>query len=162
MSTPTELTVNAADTSAFETNGAHATNVSDALAGGSVKIVFASDVVSIPENFLKNQTNVVAVEFPDSLQSIGSSAFEGCTGLTSVTLPSGVISVGANAFKGCSALKSLDARALETKAGEPLQITTDKFAIVNNTINDVWVPNADATQGLIFKSIMMGQSVNFL
>jgi hypothetical protein len=105
--------------------------------------VFASDVVSIPENFLKNQTNVVAVEFPDSLQSIGSSAFEGCTGLTSVTLPSGVISVGANAFKGCSALKSLDARALETKAGEPLQITTDKFAIVNNTINDVWVPNAD-------------------
>jgi hypothetical protein len=156
MSSPSDLTVNAADTSAFETNGAHTTNVSDALAGGSVKIVFASDVVSIPENFLKNQTNVVAVEFSDSLQSIGSSAFEGCTGLTSVTLPSGVISVGANAFKGCSALKSLDARALETKAGEPLHITTDKFAIVNNTINDVWVPNADDTVCSTDKNVGIG------
>jgi hypothetical protein len=123
---------------------------------GNVKLVFSEGVTNIPADSFKNQTQVVAVEFPDSLQSIGSSAFEGCTGLTSVTLPSGVISVDANAFKGCIALKSLDARALETKAGEPLHITTDKFAIVNNTINDVWVPNADDTVCSTNKKVGIG------
>ena len=129
MSTDLAITLAFVDT--FVNDSAHDSAVVTALGGGNVKVIFAEGITGIPANCFKDQTNIVAVEFPNTVASIGASAFEGCTGLVSFSLPSSAVAIDSDAFKGCTALKNMDARALETKAGEALQITADKFAIVN-------------------------------
>ena len=129
MATNLDITLTLVDT--FVNDSAHDAAVVTALASGNVKVIFAEGITDIPANCFKDQTNIVAVEFSSTVASIGASAFEGCTGLVSLSLPASAVAIASDAFKGCTALKNMDARALETKAGEALQITADKFAIVN-------------------------------
>ena len=165
----TDLAITSAFVDTFVNDSAHDSAVVTALGGGNVKVIFAEGITSIPTNCFKDQTNIVAVEFPNTVASIGASAFEGCTGLVSLSLPASAVAIASDAFKGCTALKNMDARALETKAGEALQITADKFAIVHNTVYDdtalaqrvtnaesLWVPNAENTIVSTDKNIGIG------
>ena len=167
MATNLDITLAFVDT--FVNDSAHDSAVVTALGGGNVKVIFAEGITSIPTNCFKDQTNIVAVEFSSTVASIGASAFEGCTGLVSLSLPASAVAIASDAFKGCTALKNMDARALETKAGEALQITADKFAIVHNTVYDdtalaqrvtnaesLWVPNAENTIVSTDKNIGIG------
>ena len=167
MTANLDITLAFVDT--FVNDSAHDSAVVTALGGGNVKVIFAEGITGIPTNCFKDQTNIVAVEFPNTVASIGASAFEGCTGLVSLSLPASAVAIAPDAFKGCTALKNMDARALETKAGEALQITADKFAIVHNTVYDdtalaqrvtnaesLWIPNVDNTIVSTDKNIGIG------
>ena len=68
------------------------------------RLSFGNKIVTIPDNFAKDESKLKSVTFGNALTSIGSAAFSGCAGLTQVTFPASVSSIGANAFKGCNQL----------------------------------------------------------
>ena len=78
---------------------------------GNIKnIIFASDTLSIPDNFFGTSTiaqNIENITLPNGLVEIGTSAFYGASSLTSITIPNGVTSIGASAFAGASSLTSI-------------------------------------------------------
>lgn len=63
-------------------------------------------VTSIDKNVFK-ETEIIGVNFPQSLTSIKSNAFLNCRYLTEVEIPDGVTQIGSGAFKGCYSLKSV-------------------------------------------------------
>ena len=54
-----------------------------------------------------NESNLVSVTFPNTLEYIDNRAFSYCTGLTSITLPKNLKSIGTEAFSNCQNLKSI-------------------------------------------------------
>lgn len=54
-----------------------------------------------------NESNLVSVTFPNTLEYIDNSAFSYCTGLTSITLPKSLKSIGGGAFSNCQNLKNI-------------------------------------------------------
>lgn len=52
-------------------------------------------------------TNLVSVEFPQSLTEIYAEAFTGCTRLSSVKIPASVTAISENVFSNCPALKKI-------------------------------------------------------
>jgi hypothetical protein len=67
---------------------------------------FPASVTAIADSAFLNNSNVIGVTIPSTLQTIGSSAFKG-SGLKSITLPSTLTSVGNNAFQNCAGLTSI-------------------------------------------------------
>ena len=54
-----------------------------------------------------NQSNIVAIELPQTLTDIEHGAFEGCTQLSSILIPKNVTFIGARAFAECTGLKEV-------------------------------------------------------
>ena len=54
-----------------------------------------------------NQSNIVAIELPQTLTDIEHGAFEGCTQLSSILIPKNVTFIGASAFAECTGLKEV-------------------------------------------------------
>ena len=70
----------------------------------NTKIVVKDGTTRIAGFTFWNQSNIVSVEFPQTLTVIEHSAFEECTQLNSVTIPYYVTFIGANAFAECTSL----------------------------------------------------------
>ena len=54
-----------------------------------------------------NQSNIVAIELPQTLTDIEHGAFEGCTQLSSILIPKNVTFIGFSAFAECTGLKEV-------------------------------------------------------
>ena len=54
-----------------------------------------------------NQSNIVAIELPQTLTNIEHGAFEGCTQLSNILIPKNVTFIGASAFAECTGLKEV-------------------------------------------------------
>ena len=54
-----------------------------------------------------NESNLVSVTFPNTLEYIDNRAFSYCTGLTSITLPKNLKNIGTEAFSNCQNLKNI-------------------------------------------------------
>ena len=65
------------------------------------------DEMGMPDGYIENPNDIVAIEIGTDVTSIGAWAFYGCSGLTSVTIPSSVTSIGVGAFCGCTGLTSV-------------------------------------------------------
>ena len=70
-------------------------------------LVIPNSVNSIGDFAFYRCTGLTSVTIPNSVTSIGGSAFNGCTGLTSVTIPNSVTTIGFGAFEGCTGLTSV-------------------------------------------------------
>lgn len=79
-------------------------------------------------------TDLVAVDLPDSITAIGIRAFAKCKSLTAITLPDGVQTLGRSAFSGCTALAEV------TLSASLAQIDSNTFrdcsALLSITIPD--------------------------
>lgn len=71
-------------------------------------IIVSDDIKSICASAFANQSQLSAIEFPDTLQEIGSNAFKGCTSLQNIVLPSSIDTVNPSTFENCSALESVE------------------------------------------------------
>lgn len=105
-------------------------------------VSFPQGTISIPDNYLADQSNLTAVYFPTSVKSIGAgafkncknlavikdniheittigdSAFEGCSALHSAGIFDEVTHIGASAFRGCSSLENATFDAKLSSIGE--------------------------------------------
>lgn len=70
-------------------------------------LIISDEVSSIYMLAFEKCTNIVSVEFPDTLTEIGNRAFSGCTKLTHVVIPSSVTTLKQAVFENCTGLKSL-------------------------------------------------------
>ncbi len=68
--------------------------------------VLREGVKSIATGAFSNQTNLVSVTLPQSLEYIGARAFYGCESLVNVDIKDNVRVIGDSAFSGCSSLIS--------------------------------------------------------
>ncbi len=66
------------------------------------RIIFYNEIHSVPENFLKDQSDITSVVLPDNITQIGSHAFAGCTSLSKFTLPTDIKALGGSIFEGCT------------------------------------------------------------
>lgn len=73
---------------------------------GNTTITVKTGTKGIARQAFQNQSNLVAISFPDSLVTIEGNAFSG-SGLTSVDIPSSVTSIGDNAFSTCRNLSTV-------------------------------------------------------
>ena len=67
-------------------------------------ITIGDSVKRIPNEFLKNRTNISSIIFPDKVEEIGAQAFAGCIGLSNVSLSNNMRTIGDSAFYGCTGL----------------------------------------------------------
>ncbi len=89
-------------------------------------------------------TDLISVEFPDSITSIGSAAFEGCSSLASLTIPAGVEEIGGNAFYDCTGLESV------TILGTGIEIGSGAFYNCQS-IEAVYGSDLESWLGLLFE-----------
>ncbi len=82
-----------------------AIKVNSGFDGDSITV--KDGTVGIAGGTFANQTNLISVEFPDTLKYISNDAFNGCTALTSAPLPDSLIIIDIRAFYQCSALTSV-------------------------------------------------------
>lgn len=70
-------------------------------------ILTSYNLITIPNNWQQNNTNLKLASIGNSVTSIGNFAFEGCDALTSITIPNSVTTIGDNTFQYCSYLPSI-------------------------------------------------------
>lgn len=63
-------------------------------------------------------SSLTSITIPNSVTNIGNCAFQNCNDLTSVTIPSGVTSIGDEAFAGCNDLTAVTIHNSVTSIGE--------------------------------------------
>ena len=81
-----------------------------------------------------NNSDIITIELPSTLQTIGIQAFEGCTSLQSIELPASLTSIGNQAFNICRNLAEITCHATT-----PPTLGTDAFRKVSTDI-PVYVP----------------------
>jgi len=62
-------------------------------------------VIGIGDKAFQNQSALVSVSIPETVESIGKNAFFGCTGLAEAVIPDSVKSIGEGCFISCTGLK---------------------------------------------------------
>ena len=84
-----------------------------------------------------NQSNIVAIELPQTLTDIEHGAFEGCTQLSSILIPKNVTFIGCSAFADCLSLNTIICYAIE-----PPTISSNTFFGSNPIYNNptIYVP----------------------
>lgn len=65
------------------------------------RIIFASEVTTIPYYAFSNQSDITSIDLPANIKAIEDEAFSGCTGIEVFTIPAKVEHIGAKAFDGC-------------------------------------------------------------
>ena len=77
--------------------------------GTEKNIIIPEGVKWISDGAFKDNKDIVAVWFPNTLTYLGEEAFSGCTSLEEIHLPpqAPLDSIGQSAFKGCTALENL-------------------------------------------------------
>ena len=71
------------------------------------KLTLNDNVLSVPDSYCENCTNLETVVLGKNINSIGNAAFWGCLKLTSINLPQGIVSIGNNAFNSCESLTKI-------------------------------------------------------
>lgn len=80
---------------------------------GSASVVDIPDyyegypVRKIGSSAFKDNTTIISVNIPNTVNEIGSSAFDGCTALTRIIIPDGVTAISSYTFEGCASLLSV-------------------------------------------------------
>ena len=123
-------------------------------------ITIPEGVTTIPAYAFHNNSNLISVVLPQSLQSIGNYAFYGCTSLGGVDLGAGVTSVGDYAFYNCSHLEDMifsdnvqfigkyafyGCTELELVLLAPRLISLGEYAFYNTRISEVEIPAGVST-----------------
>ena len=70
-------------------------------------VVFADDILKIPDKAMETCYYLTDIVFPETLVSIGERAFAHCGKLKSITIPQNVSFIGAEAFNFCGGLKTI-------------------------------------------------------
>ena len=79
---------------------------------------------------------IISLNLPDSLETIGTFAFKGCVGLTDVTIPPYVRAIFQASFQACTYLSSL----MFDDIKHSLLISIGNFAFFGTSITDVTLP----------------------
>ena len=96
------------------------------------KLTLSDNVLSVPDSYCENCSNLETVVLGNNINSIGNSAFWGCLKLTSINLPQGVVSIGNNAFNSCESL---------TKIHFPTTLKTiGEFAFGQTALTELTIP----------------------
>lgn len=66
------------------------------------------NVTAIDDYAFFEQTNLVSVTIPNTVEAIGDYAFSGCMSLESIIIPEGVTSLGKGCFMGCVSLEEAE------------------------------------------------------
>jgi hypothetical protein len=88
--------------------------------GGNVDIpasINGYPVTTILDDVFWNNTNIVNVTIPNSVNNILDYTFQYCSGLTNVTIPNSVTSIGDYAFANCYGLKNITIPSSITNIG---------------------------------------------
>ena len=64
-------------------------------------------VIAIGKDAFKNNTSLVSITIPNTIEKIDAGAFDGCTSLNSISLPKSIRVLGENAFANCTSLNSI-------------------------------------------------------
>ena len=67
-------------------------------------------IKAVGDGAFKYQTQITAINLPDSIEMIGKDAFRGCTKITDFTVPRSLKTVGEDAFHGCK-IKSIEVKS---------------------------------------------------
>ena len=73
----------------------------------NTKLVLKDGAEGIADSALKDQSNLVGIEIPDSVTSIGRYAFYGDSNLADITLPKNLTHLGHSAFYNCQSISEL-------------------------------------------------------
>ena len=71
------------------------------------KLTLSDNVLSVPDSYCENCSNLETVVLGKNINSIGDAAFLGCMKLTSINLPQGVVRIGNNEFNSCESLTKI-------------------------------------------------------
>jgi hypothetical protein len=88
-----------ADLSGLSTLGTQMFRINRAL----TSVTFSATLTKIPDQAFQ-QTPLVTVSLPNSVDTIGSGAFDGCERLTTINIPTSLIYLGITAFRGDTAI----------------------------------------------------------
>lgn len=81
--------------------------LTECLIHPEVNLQVLSNMNTIPKYYLATNTEITAIEIPDSIEVIGARAFDRCLNLQEVILPESVEVVDGYAFATCLSLKKL-------------------------------------------------------
>ena len=73
-------------------------------------------VKAVSDGAFKDQTQITAINLPDSVEMIGKDAFRGCTELTEFTVPRSLKAVGDGAFADCK-IERVEVKSFGTWCG---------------------------------------------
>ena len=107
----------------------------------NTQIVVKDGTTRIARFTFWNQSNIVAIELPQTLTDIEHGAFEGCTQLSSILIPKNVIFIGANAFADCTGLSTMTCIA-------PIPPTMGQFA--NPSANSEIFARVDVSNATLY------------
>lgn len=112
------------------------------------------DITEIPDEALKDKTQLQELILPTKLQTIGQSAFQGCLYLKDLTMQNGLQTIGQSAFQGCGYLTGqLDLPSTVTTIGESAFVgtayTSVKLPSALKTIGDYAFQNLAVSQRLV-------------
>ena len=112
------------------------------------------DITEIPDEALKDKTQLQELILPTKLQTIGQSAFQGCLYLKDLTMQNGLQTIGQSAFQGCGYLTGeLELPSTVTTIGESAFVGTNytsvKLPSALKTIGDYAFQNLAISQRLV-------------
>ena len=88
--------------------------LTECLIHPDVGLQVLSNMTTIPKYYLATNTQITAIEIPDSIEVVGARAFDKCLNLQEVILPESVAVVDGHAFATCPSLKKLVVKNPET------------------------------------------------
>ena len=119
--------------------------LTESLINPEVNLQVLSNMYYVPKYYLANNTELTAIEIPDSIKIIRARAFDKCLNLKEVILPKSVEVVDAYAFANCYSLEKLVVNnpectftALSTALSTHVKIYCKPGSKVETWANEVW------------------------
>lgn len=81
--------------------------LTESLINPEINLQVLSNMYYVPKYYLATNTDITAVELPDSIKIVRARAFDKCLNLQEIILPESVEVVDAYAFANCPSLKTL-------------------------------------------------------
>ena len=119
--------------------------LTECLIHPEVNLQVLSSMNTVPKYYLATNTEITAIEIPDSIEVVGARAFDKCLNLQEVILPESVAVVDGHAFAICPSLKKLVVKNPETSFSIFSTVGSDNIEIyckpgskVEKYANEVW------------------------
>lgn len=119
--------------------------LTESLINPEVNLQVLSNMYYVPKYYLATNTEITAIEIPDSIDIIGARAFDKCLNLQEVILPESLEVVDGYAFATCPSLTKLVVKNPETsfsifstEGSKHIQIYCKPGSKVETWANEVW------------------------
>ena len=119
--------------------------VTECLIHPEVNLQVLSNMNIVPKYYLATNTEITAIEIPDSIEVVGARAFDKCLNLQEVILPESVAIVDGYAFATCPSLTKLVIKnpdtnfsIFSTEGSKHIEIYCKPGSKVEKYANEVW------------------------